>query len=445
MEINSSNKLQGLKNSGWLVAGLLTSSILTACGGGGGPSAEELAAQAAAAQAAAAQAAAAQAAAAQAAAEQAAAAQAAAAQAAADKAAAITAARQVISDAVIAAGKETQSAQTASSTAQSVAKQAEQQASSYPEAATSLATTKEAALQASQAANSAAEQKAIAESAETNAQDSQDLAVIQAAAQKAKSAADSAKTARLAAEKALQSTQTAAQKVAADVAAAQATRRYTKLDANGNALPMTATSWSCVKDNNTGLVWEEKTNDGGLRDKNWRYRHLHNSGGYAGTVDYNGKVMCKGLGFCDPYTYISAVQGQALCGRTSWRLPVKSEFGTIAKINSGGVPPHIDQSVFPDVVNKPYEAAYCTENMIRDPAECGYAAGTEVHYNSDGRIECNYQGVDFGLPLQNGIQTQSNLEMSILVPLRFYGEVQDGKPLWPSANWICYTRLVSSR
>ena len=42
---------------------------------------------------------------------------------------------------------------------------------------------------------------------------------------------------------------------------------YTKLDAQGNELPKSASSWSCVLDNRSGLVWEVKTNDGGARDK----------------------------------------------------------------------------------------------------------------------------------------------------------------------------------
>ena len=46
---------------------------------------------------------------------------------------------------------------------------------------------------------------------------------------------------------------------------------FTKIDANGNALPVTATNHSCVKDNVTGLMWEVKTDDGGLRDKDWYY------------------------------------------------------------------------------------------------------------------------------------------------------------------------------
>ena len=46
---------------------------------------------------------------------------------------------------------------------------------------------------------------------------------------------------------------------------------FTKLDRNGNPLPAAATSWSCVRDNVTGLTWEVKTNDGGIHDKDNTY------------------------------------------------------------------------------------------------------------------------------------------------------------------------------
>ena len=42
---------------------------------------------------------------------------------------------------------------------------------------------------------------------------------------------------------------------------------YTKLDAVGNDLSNTAASWVMVRDNVTGLVWELKTDDGSIHDK----------------------------------------------------------------------------------------------------------------------------------------------------------------------------------
>lgn len=416
--VHTPNKTLGSRQTHLLVAGILMSSLLTACGGGGGLSAEEKAAQAAAT---------AQAAAAQAAAT--AAAQAAAAQAAADHEAALATARQEISTAVATVADEAKSAQTASTLAGYAALQAGQQAASYQEVAESVAKTKAYAATAAEEAERAAAQKTLVAKLESDVVGSQDLTLVKKASQEAQQAATIAKEARIAAEQALKSTRAAADQVASEVKIAEAARRYTKLDSGGNELSPLADSWSCLKDKQTGLVWEAKTNDGGFRDKDWRYRHMHNYAGYGNTVDTKGQVLCRGLGTCDAYSYMNAVNGAGLCGRNSWRIPLKSELGSIAKINAGGIPPHIDQTFFPDIVYKPYEAAYCAMNT-----------------NSGSDAEHNYQGVDYGLPLLGGIQTQENLENSILIPLRYYGEIKDGLVNNPgnASNWICYTRMVSS-
>ncbi len=44
-------------------------------------------------------------------------------------------------------------------------------------------------------------------------------------------------------------------------------RSYTKLDASGNDLPDSATDWTMVRDNVTKLIWEVKTDDGSVHDK----------------------------------------------------------------------------------------------------------------------------------------------------------------------------------
>jgi hypothetical protein len=46
---------------------------------------------------------------------------------------------------------------------------------------------------------------------------------------------------------------------------------YTKMDASGNDLPASASSWAMVRDNVTKLVWEVKTDDGSIRDKDNKY------------------------------------------------------------------------------------------------------------------------------------------------------------------------------
>jgi hypothetical protein len=46
---------------------------------------------------------------------------------------------------------------------------------------------------------------------------------------------------------------------------------YTKLDANGNDLPDSATSWAMVRDKVTGLIWENKTDDCSIHDRDIAY------------------------------------------------------------------------------------------------------------------------------------------------------------------------------
>ncbi len=43
-------------------------------------------------------------------------------------------------------------------------------------------------------------------------------------------------------------------------------RSYTKLDASGNDLPDSAASWTMVRDNVTGLIWEVKQAKDGVKD-----------------------------------------------------------------------------------------------------------------------------------------------------------------------------------
>ena len=104
---------------------------------------------------------------------------------------------------------------------------------------------------------------------------------------------------------------------------------YTKLDANGNDLPASALNWSCVRDNVTGLIWEVKTNDGGLRDQGNRYTWYNpdpnTNGGHAGTQDGG---TCTGSA-CDTHGYVQAVNAQGLCGVSDWRMPGRQELLSI--------------------------------------------------------------------------------------------------------------------
>ena len=121
---------------------------------------------------------------------------------------------------------------------------------------------------------------------------------------------------------------------------------FTKLDANGNPLAASATEWICVRDNVTGLIWEVKTTDGGLRDSNnnytWYNLNSATNGGLAGTQ--NGGI-CTGSD-CDTHAFVQAVNTQGLCGASDWRLPTVNELHSITHLGRNS--PAIDTGFFPN-------------------------------------------------------------------------------------------------
>lgn len=139
---------------------------------------------------------------------------------------------------------------------------------------------------------------------------------------------------------------------------------YTKIANDGSELPSDAPfggapdDWACTRDNVTGLVWEVKTDDGGLRDMDWLYTWYYaapdDNGGDPGAVGFD---TCDGsLGTeCNSDAYVTAVNAIALCGFDNWRVPVGDElvglvhYGIVAEPGAG-TPPTIDGDYFPNTI-----------------------------------------------------------------------------------------------
>jgi hypothetical protein len=108
---------------------------------------------------------------------------------------------------------------------------------------------------------------------------------------------------------------------------------YTKIANDGSKLADSANlganpkDWACTRDNKTGLIWEVKTTDGGLRDMNnyysWYEPDANKNGGFAGYPN-GAKDYCKGSD-CDTYAFTNAVNTQSLCGAKDWRVPNNEE------------------------------------------------------------------------------------------------------------------------
>jgi len=110
--------------------------------------------------------------------------------------------------------------------------------------------------------------------------------------------------------------------------------------------------WGCTKDKVTGLIWEIKTTDGGLRDA------IH--------VFTNYRDQREG----DSSNYLAQVNLQGLCGANDWRLPTAHELGGLMDLSVPEPGPKINLDWFP---TQPQHGL-----LRRWPLQCQKTLGTLI-------------------------------------------------------------------
>ena len=152
---------------------------------------------------------------------------------------------------------------------------------------------------------------------------------------------------------------------------------FTKLDNQGNELPDSATEWTMVRDNVTGLVWEIKTDDGSIHDKNNKYTWYDSNpeanGGYTGT---NGEGT-------DTEDFIKALNESNFGGFSDWRLPTIAELQKIVSYEN--VSPSINKSYFPETASSFYWSSTSLVDNTVNSRGIDFIAGNDsarVKYSS---------------------------------------------------------------
>ncbi|MCI5225488.1 MAG: DUF1566 domain-containing protein [Candidatus Electrothrix sp. AX2] len=158
---------------------------------------------------------------------------------------------------------------------------------------------------------------------------------------------------------------------------------YTKLDSNGEQLSRNAASWACVRDNVTGLIWEVKTDDDGLHDKDdtftWYNTDSATNGGENGSADDDGDI-CYGYNsddsstFCNTEAYVNRVNSAGLCGVNDWRMPTIKELESL--VNYGRSNPAIDTNYFPNAVSS---AVWSGSPYVNDPDGAWFVGFNDSH------------------------------------------------------------------
>ncbi len=130
-----------------------------------------------------------------------------------------------------------------------------------------------------------------------------------------------------------------------------------RLDATGRPLDATAapSAAACVVDPASGLTWEVKTRDGGLRDMRWTYTPYDSdpetNGGFVGYRDTtSGDCVRDALPgrSCNTEAYITAINERRLCGFDDWRLPATAELMAVAA-HTSSAPPGADGAMLPNI------------------------------------------------------------------------------------------------
>ena len=98
---------------------------------------------------------------------------------------------------------------------------------------------------------------------------------------------------------------------------------FQKLDIQGNELPYSATDWSMVKDNITGLIWEVKTNDGSIHDKDNKYTW------YDTNPETNNGIEGYTNNNINTESFINELNISEYGGYSDWRMPTIKELQLI--------------------------------------------------------------------------------------------------------------------
>lgn len=158
--------------------------------------------------------------------------------------------------------------------------------------------------------------------------------------------------------------------------------RYLKVSHAGLALPETATlgakatDWACTYDVESRLIWEVKTTDKGLHDKDWKYTWFDSSkpaGEQQGVIGIASNTNCVEGVRCDTEKFVQAVNGQGLCGAKNWRLPSLEELKTLVKCRE------VDTSFFgcKEPVAKPtIDTVYFPNTLANSSAPNQYYSAT---------------------------------------------------------------------
>ncbi|CAN2042770.1 exported hypothetical protein [Candidatus Magnetomoraceae bacterium gMMP-15] len=159
---------------------------------------------------------------------------------------------------------------------------------------------------------------------------------------------------------------------------------FTKLDANGNDLPDSASSWAMVRDNNTGLIWEVKQ----AKDDNPDYDNPHDADNEYTWYDASDDFIVK-------------LNSQNFGSFSDWRMPTREELRSIIDYSISWPSPTVNTKYFLNTATDtswPYYADYWSSVSYADGTNrawvMGFNLGDDYDYHKS--YSCYVRAVHSG-------------------------------------------------
>ena len=210
---------------------------------------------------------------------------------------------------------------------------------------------------------------------------------------------------------------------------------YTKLGLGGTELGDEATvaeGWIMTRDNVTGLIWEVKTDDDSIHDKDntytWCDTNPATNGGDSGTC---------GDG-TDTEDFIAALNAANFGGFSDWRVPTRRELRTIVIYEAFDYDPTIDEDFFPNS-GRNYWTSDTRLNDTSKAWRMSFYDGNNYDY---------YKFIDIFVRAVRGGQSQSEAESRFIdnengtvtdteTGLMWQQHDDDVQRFWPDALTYC--------
>lgn len=130
--------------------------------------------------------------------------------------------------------------------------------------------------------------------------------------------------------------------------------RWQKVAQSGQTLAVLDGPWSCVRDLQTGLLWENKSDNEGRRFNAATYS-WHDPERRVGRAAQGSCVRPDATVYgCDTHEYVQLARQERWCGVADWRLPTASELSSLLHDTGFVGAPLIATGYFPHTGRYPY-------------------------------------------------------------------------------------------